>query len=234
MLKLESLKAGYGHTPVLHGVSIEVAPRETIAILGRNGAGKSTLLRAVIGLVELASGRIELDGQDLTRLPAHERARRGLAYVPQGREIFPGLSVADNLRVAAYASSRGRVRERIEDVLDELPFLGARLKDRGLALSGGQQQMLAIARALVTEPRVLLLDEPSEGLAPTIIEEIERMVRAAIERRGLTVVLVEQNLDVATRLASQAVILDKGEVVRRLPADEVLGDEDLQREYMGV
>ena len=234
MLRLEGVKAGYAATPVLHGVSLEVPRGEITAILGRNGAGKTTLVRTVIGLVRSSSGTIELDGQDLTGLPAYARARHGLAYVPQGRDIFPGLSVADNLRVAAYASGRDRVSERIEGVLRNLPILGVRLKDRGVALSGGQQQMLAVARALVTEPKVLLLDEPSEGLAPTVVQEIEGIVRAAADQRGLTVVLVEQNLDVATRLATQAAILDKGEIIRTLPAGAVLADEELQREYLGV
>jgi branched-chain amino acid transport system ATP-binding protein len=234
MLRLEGLKAGYGRTPVLRGVTIEVPRGETIAILGRNGAGKTTLLRAIMGLVERRAGKIELEGADLTPLPAHERARRGLAYVPQGRDIFPGLSVADNLRVAVNASGRSGTRERIEQILGEFPALTARGATRGSALSGGQQQMLAIARALVAEPRVLLLDEPFEGLAPVIIDEIEATIRAATAHRRLTVVLVEQNLDVATRLASEAFIFDKGEVARRLPAGEILADEELQREYMGV
>lgn len=234
MLRIEGLRAGYGHTPVLHGVTIDVPRGETIAILGRNGAGKTTLLRAIMGLVERRAGKVELDGADLTPLPTHERARRGLAYVPQGRDIFPGLSVAENLRVAANGSGGGATLERIDEVLGEFPALTARGETRGSALSGGQQQMLAIARALVGEPRVLLLDEPSEGLAPAIIDEIEATIRAAAERRRLTVVLVEQNLDVATRLASEAFIFDKGEVARRLPAGEILADEELQREYMGV
>jgi urea ABC transporter ATP-binding protein UrtE len=234
MLRIEGLKAGYGRTPVLHDVTIDVPRGETIAILGRNGAGKTTLLRAIMGLVQRRAGKIELDGADLTSLPTHERARRGLAYVPQGRDIFPGLSVAENLRVATAADGGGDTRERIDEVLAEFPALTAREATRGSALSGGQQQMLAIARALVSEPRVLLLDEPSEGLAPTIVDEIEATIRAAAGQRRLTVVLVEQNLDVATRLASEAFIFDKGEVARRLPAGEILADQELQREYMGV
>jgi urea ABC transporter ATP-binding protein UrtE len=234
MLRIEGLKAGYGRTPVLHDVTIDVPRDETIAILGRNGAGKTTLLRAIMGLVQRRAGKIELDGADLTSLPTHERARRGLAYVPQGRDIFPGLSVAENMRVAAAADGGDGTRERIDEVLAEFPALTAREATRGSALSGGQQQMLAIARALVSEPRVLLLDEPSEGLAPTIVDEIEATIRAAAGQRRLTVVLVEQNLDVATRLASEAFIFDKGEVARRLPAGEILADQELQREYMGV
>jgi branched-chain amino acid transport system ATP-binding protein/urea transport system ATP-binding protein len=234
VLRIEDLRAGYGKTPILHGVSVEVGRGETVAVLGRNGAGKTTLLRAAMGLVEAYSGSINLDGRDLSGQPAHERARRGLAYVPQGRDIFPGLSVLDNLRVAAFGTRQRNVDERVETVISELPALRSRLAVRGSSLSGGQQQMLAIGRALMCEPRVLLLDEPSEGLAPTIIEEIDEIVRSASERRGLTVVLVEQNLDVAGRLASEAVVLEKGEIVRRLPARQILADEDLQRQYMGI
>jgi ABC-type branched-subunit amino acid transport system ATPase component len=234
VLRIEDLRAGYGKTPILHGVSVEVGRGETVAVLGRNGAGKTTLLRAAMGLVEAYGGSINLDGRDLSGQPAHERARRGLAYVPQGRDIFPGLSVLDNLRVAAFGTRQRNVDERVETVISELPALRSRLAVRGSSLSGGQQQMLAIGRALMGEPRVLLLDEPSEGLAPTIIEEIDEVVRSASERRGLTVVLVEQNLDVAGRLASEAVVLEKGEIVRRLPARQILADEDLQREYMGI
>jgi ABC-type branched-subunit amino acid transport system ATPase component len=234
VLRIEDLRAGYGKTPILHGVSVEVGRGETVAVLGRNGAGKTTLLRAAMGLVEAYGGSINLDGRDLSGQPAHERARRGLAYVPQGRDIFPGLSVLDNLRVAAFGTRQRNVDERVETVISELPTLRSRLAVRGSSLSGGQQQMLAIGRALMGEPRVLLLDEPSEGLAPTIIEEIDEVVRSASERRGLTVVLVEQNLDVAGRLASEAVVLEKGEIVRRLPARQILADEDLQREYMGI
>lgn len=234
MLRIERLEAGYGRAAVLHGVTIDVPRGEVIAILGRNGAGKTTLLRAIMGLVRRRAGTIELEDADLTRLPTHERARRGLAYVPQGRDIFPGLSVVENLRVAAYGSGGEAGRERVEAVLGEFPVLAARARARGAALSGGQQQMLAIARALVAEPRVLLLDEPSEGLAPAIVEEVEATVRAAAAQRRLTVLLVEQNLDVATRLASEAFILDKGEIARRVAAGDILADEDLQREYMGV
>lgn len=234
MLRVDDLRAGYGKTPILHGVSLEIDRGGTIAVLGRNGAGKTTLLRAAMGLVETAGGSVSLEGEDLRGLPAHERARRGLAYVPQGRDIFPGLSVLDNLRVAAYGTRQPNVDERVEAVLAELPVLRPRLAARGASLSGGQQQILALGRALIGDPCVLLLDEPSEGLAPAVIEEIEAVVSEAAERRGLTVVLVEQNLDVAGRLASEAAILEKGEIVRRLPAREILEDEELQSEYMGV
>ena len=234
MLKLADVRAGYGRTPALHGVDLDVAEGERVAVLGRNGVGKTTTMRAVVGQIPLSGGQVLLDGEDVSARPAHERARRGLAYVPQGREIFPGLSVLDNLRVAAYGTRRGDLRERLDEVLEELPALVPKLRAGGASLSGGQQQILALGRALMTAPRVLLLDEPSEGIQPSIVDEIAEIVRDLNERRGITVVVVEQNLDFAVRVASHAYLMDKGRIVRDLPADQVLEDRDLQHEYMGV
>lgn len=234
MLKLVDVRAGYGGTPVLHGVDVEVAAGERIAVLGRNGVGKTTLLRAIVGQIPLAGGRVILGDEDVSGVATHERARRGLAYVPQGREIFPGLSVLDNLRVAAFGTRCRHIAERLDEVLEEFPVLASKRNDRGGSLSGGQQQILALGRALMTAPRVLLLDEPSEGIQPTIVDEIVEIVRDLNERRAITVVLVEQNLDFAVRVASHAYLMDKGRIVRDLPADQVLQDRDLQHEYMGV
>ncbi len=234
MLKLVDLRAGYGRTPVLHGVDVEVDPGERVAILGRNGVGKTTLLRAIIGQIALAGGQVILGGDDVSRLPTHERARRGLAYVPQGREIFPGLSVLDNLRVAAYGTRQRDLAERLDEVLEEFPVLAGKRTHRGGSLSGGQQQILALGRALMTAPSVLLLDEPSEGVQPSIVDEIVEIVHDLNERLGTAVLLVEQNLDFAVRVASHAYLMDKGRIVRALPANEILQDRDLQHEYMGV
>jgi branched-chain amino acid transport system ATP-binding protein/urea transport system ATP-binding protein len=234
VLRLEDVRAGYGSTTVLHGVDLEVEGGEIVAVLGRNGVGKTTMLRAVMGHVPLRGGRVLLDGEDLGRRPVHERARRGIAYVPQGREIFPGLSVLDNLRVAAYAIRRPDWREALERVLHDFPVLRAKAKVAGASLSGGQQQILALARALMSDPGILLLDEPSEGIQPSIVMEISETVRALNETRGITVVLVEQNLDFAARLARRAYLMDHGQVVRDVPAEEVLHDRELQHEYMGV
>jgi urea ABC transporter ATP-binding protein UrtE len=234
MLRLDDVHAGYGRTTVLQGLSLEVAEGDMVAVLGRNGVGKTTMLRAIVGAIPLVSGSISLEGEALAGLRTHERARRGIAYVPQGREIFPGLSVEDNLRVAAYATGQRDWKERLGGLLDEFPVLRLKRGDRGGSLSGGQQQILALARALITEPRLLLLDEPSEGIQPSIVQEIAETVRDLNQRRGITVVLVEQNLDFATRLARHAYVVDKGQVVRDLPAEEILADKDLQHEYMGV
>jgi len=234
MLELEDVRAGYGRTPVLLGVNLTVREGDMVAVLGRNGVGKSTLLRAVMGAIPLTGGRIRLHGQDLGRIPAHVRARRGIAYVPQGRDIFPGLSVLDNLRVAAYGSGQRSWKERLAEILVEFPVLAQKKDLPGGGLSGGQQQILALGRALMTNPRILLLDEPSEGIQPSIVDQIADAVRTINEQRRITVVLVEQNLDFATRIARHALLMDKGSIVRDLPVRDVLSDKDLQHEYMGV
>lgn len=234
MLKLEEVYAGYGRTLVLQGLSLEVGDGEIVAVLGRNGVGKSTMLKAIVGAIPTGSGRITLDGEDLAHLPAHVRARRGLAYVPQGREVFPALSVLDNLRVAAYGSRRPDWSARLQELLEEFPVLAEKRDARAGSLSGGQQQILAVARALMTDPRVLLLDEPSEGIQPSIVDQIADTIQAIHAERGISVVLVEQNLDFAAEVAGRAYLIEKGRVVRELPPGEVLKDRDLQREYMGI
>jgi urea ABC transporter ATP-binding protein UrtE len=233
MLKIDDLRAGYGRTEVLHGVSLTVAPGEMIAILGRNGVGKTTLLKSIIGAVSITGGSINLDDRDLTRARAHDRARAGIAYVPQGREIFPRLSVLDNLRVAAYGT-RQRGWSALEKVFDEFPVLREKASQQGGSLSGGQQQILALARALMTDPRVLLLDEPSEGIQPSIVDQIAETITRINGERGISVVLVEQNLDFAARVARTAYLMAKGEIVHQLEAGDVLNDRALQHEYLGV
>ncbi len=234
MLKLEDVQAGYGRTTVLDGLSLEVAEGEMVALLGRNGVGKTTTLRAIMGEVGVTAGRIAFAGRDITRVPTHARARGGLAYVPQGRQIFPALSVAENLRVVGYAAGGRDWRARLDGLLKEFPVLAAKLDAPGASLSGGQQQILALARALMSAPRVLLLDEPSEGIQPSIVDEIATVVGELNRTRGITVVLVEQNLDFAARVATRAFLMDKGRIVRDLPSQQILEDRDLQHEYMGV
>lgn len=234
MLRAEGVRAGYGMTPVLQDLEFSVGAGERVAVLGRNGVGKTTLLRALVGELPLLAGTVTFDGQDVSRLPAYERARRGMAYVPQGRDIFPGLTVIDNLRVAAYGTRRKDWKATLDEVLDQFPVLREKADLAGSGLSGGQQQILALGRALMTRPRLLLLDEPTEGIQPSIVSSIATHVRDVNERHGITVVIVEQNLEFATRVTSHAHIMEKGRIVRDLPSVDVLADRQLQHEYMGV
>jgi urea ABC transporter ATP-binding protein UrtE len=234
VLRLEEIHSGYGRTQVLAGVTLRVERGEMVAVLGRNGVGKTTLLRTIMGHQRTSEGRLEFDGRDIARLPVHTRARLGIAYVPDSRDVFPGLSVFDNLRVAAYAARRGERQRTAEEMLEEFPVLAEKRNARGASLSGGQQQILAVARALITAPEILLLDEPSEGVQPSIVQEIAALIRSANERWGVTVVLVEQNLDFAVKVAPTAHLMNRGRIVRALPTSDLLNDKSLQREYLGV
>ncbi|GAA4045777.1 urea ABC transporter ATP-binding subunit UrtE [Nonomuraea soli] len=222
MLSVRDLESGYGRARVLFGVSLTVEPGELVCVMGRNGVGKTTLLDTVMGVLPVTSGTVTFDGRDITRLKPHERVRLGIAYVPQGHDTFPQLSVLGNLQVTLEASKGSP--SALDEALDVFPALKPLLKRQAGYLSGGQQQQLAIARALVTRPRMLILDEPTEGIQPSIIIEIEE----AIERlhgSGLSVLLVEQYVDIALRLADRFVILDAGRVVREGEARELRGEE---------
>lgn len=234
MLELRQVQAGYGGTRILHGVDLSLEEGRRIAVLGRNGVGKTTLLRTVLGLVPLAGGTMRFEGRDLAKMSVHERAHARIGYVPQGRQAFPKLSVLDNLRAAAYGVRAKDADRRVDAVFDEFPVLADKAQVKAESLSGGQQQLLVIGRALMIEPRLLLLDEPSEGIQPSIVDQIGDKLLDLNAEQGITVLLVEQNLEFAAEVVEDAYILDKGEVARRLPASQVLQDTDLQREYMGV
>jgi len=213
MLTARGLNQYYGGSHTLRGIDLEIPTGACTAILGRNGVGKTTLLRCLMGELPVRSGTVLLDDQDVTALPSYERARRGIAYVPQGREIFGRLTVAENLDVGEAAAGKREVAPRRE--LEELfPILKTMTGRRGGDLSGGQQHQLAIARALVSRPRVLLLDEPTEGIQPSTINDIGRALRRLLEQR-MTIVLVEQYLDFAMELAEHCVVLSRGEIVMR-------------------
>jgi ABC-type branched-subunit amino acid transport system ATPase component len=234
MLRVEDVYAGYRGATVLSGVSLHVGVGEIVAILGRNGVGKTTLLRTIMGLLPVQKGRVLLDGQDdLTGLPTHARARAGLGYVPQGRQIFPRLSVCDNLRVAAVAAGQDPAT-RIAAIMAEFPILEPRLQVRGARLSGGEQQILALARALVTQPRILLLDEAAEGMQPSLVDAMIEKVRDLNRAYGMAVLLVEQNLEFAVGAATRAYIMGGGHIAREMPARDVTHDLSLQHEYLGV
>lgn len=234
MLTLADVHAGYGPVRVLHSVVLEVAAGECTAVLGRNGVGKSTLLRCIAGLLPLQGGSISIDGGDVSSLTAFRRARLGISHVPQGRGIFGRLTVRENLRVGPAAQRPAAAAAAAERLLDEFPTLGAMANSKGASLSGGQQQLLALARALATEPRLLLLDEPSEGIQPSILDEIAAVLERARAERRIALVLVEQNLDFAARLADTAHVMVKGELVATVGTAELAADRDLQRRYMAI
>ena len=230
-LALEDLRGGYGKVAVLKGVSFELRPAEVLALLGRNGAGKSTTLRAIMGLLAVRSGRITLDGVDLLGREPHTIAPLGIAYVPQGRRLFPYLSVEENLRIGLIAG--GRDAGALEPIFELFPVVRERLRQRAGTLSGGQQQMVAMGRALAASPRVLLLDEPFEGLQPSLVEAILRAVRRMRET-GASVLLVEQRVDLALQVADRVVFLQNGTVAHEaLPAELERDPEPLFR-YVGV
>jgi len=229
-LTVRELSARYGRIPILNGIDREVAAGEFVGVLGHNGMGKTTLLRTLMGFVPAQRGSIVFDGVDVTREPPYGRARRGLGYVPQGREIFPGLSVRDNLRMGF--AGRGS-DERIDTILTMFPRLTPLLGRRGGALSGGEQQLLAIARCLAGRPKMILFDEPTEGIQPSIIEELVAVLRRLHEHEGLTILLVEQNLEFIAELAQRVLLIQKGAIVRELqPAD--LRRADVLNEFVGV
>lgn len=212
MLKVEGIDLYYGASRTLRGVSLTAAMDEVTCVLGRNGVGKTSLLKAIVGQHPVRNGRIVWEGEDVTAAPPFARAARGIAYVPQGRDIFPLLTVEENLKTGFAAVPRA-LRHIPDEIFDLFPVLRDMLGRRGGDLSGGQQQQLAIARALVTRPRLLVLDEPTEGIQPSIIKDIERVIRTLVQRGNIAILLVEQYFDFARRLADAFCVFDRGEVV---------------------
>ncbi|MFI1918889.1 urea ABC transporter ATP-binding subunit UrtE [Nocardia sp. NPDC020380] len=210
MLELVDLRTGYGRTQVIHGVSLTVPDNGVAAVMGHNGAGKTSLLRAAVGLLPAKGGRIRFDGEDITKLSPSRRVKRGIAYVPQGQQSFPQLSALENLQVIADGRKRGK--ELIEESLDLFPALRELLSRKAGLLSGGQRQQLAIARALITEPKLLILDEPTEGIQPSVVAEIERTIIDLSGRGGLSVLLVEQHIGFALQAAQQYYVLRSGRI----------------------
>ncbi|MFC9998350.1 urea ABC transporter ATP-binding subunit UrtE [Nocardia sp. NPDC127526] len=210
MLEITDLHTAYGRTEVIHGVSLTVPADGVVAVMGHNGAGKTSLLRAAVGLLPAKSGRIRFDGDDITKLSPSRRVKRGIAYVPQGQQSFPQLSTMENLQVVADGRKRGK--ELIAESLDLFPALRELLSRKAGLLSGGQRQQLAIARALITEPKLLILDEPTEGIQPSVVAEIERTIIDLTQRGGLSVLLVEQHIGFALQAANQYYVLQSGRV----------------------
>jgi branched-chain amino acid transport system ATP-binding protein len=230
-LRLERVNCYYGGAQVLHDVSLAVAPGEVLGLLGRNGAGKTTTLRTIMGLVRARSGTITLDGADLLRMSPDEIPRRGIVYVPQGRRLFPELTVVENLRMGLLV--RGGGEETLAPVLELFPVLRERLGQRAGTLSGGEQQMLATARALCARPTHILMDEPSEGLMPTLIERLLETV-SALRSRGVGVLLVEQKVDAVLRVADRVAIIESGRVVRETTPAELSAEPATLLRHVGV
>jgi len=233
MLEVCNLETGYGETQIIHGLDLSIKRGRLLAVLGRNGAGKTTTLKSIMGLLPAKRGSIMFRGDDLTRLSCYNIARRGIAYVPETRDIFPSLTVEENLALAARLKPAGERRWTMERVLAFFPRLAERLRNGGNQLSGGEQQMLAIARALLTNPLLLLLDEPTEGLAPIIVRQIHDKL-AELKAEGLTIILVEQNFGFATSLADDVVVIGRGRTVWAGPPAALRADADLQAKWLGV
>ncbi|WP_327053476.1 ABC transporter ATP-binding protein [Halomicrococcus gelatinilyticus] len=233
MLSVENLRAGYGETEVLSGISLDVEEGEIVTLVGRNGVGKTTTLRSITGALEPTAGTVRYDGEDVTGLSPVETARRGLALVPEERRVFPGLTVRENLSVGALGGGDSAFRRDVDSVLDTFENLRERQDNRGTDLSGGEQQMLSIARALVCGADVLLLDEPTEGLAPLIVERVADLVEE-LNEEGITVLLVEQNVAVALDLADRAFLLDQSGIVFEGSPEELRDDEETMDRHLGI
>lgn len=231
LLELSNVTAGYGPTPVLFDISMQINKGELVCLLGRNGVGKTTLLRSIIGLNSLTKGSIIFDADDISKMPTFKRAKYGIAYIPQGREIIPYLSVLDNLKLGMAAS--GKKSKKIpEEIFDFFPMLKEHLSRQGGLLSGGQQQQLAIARGLMSNPKLMLLDEPTEGIQPSIVQEIEETLKRINKEKEITVLVIEQKIDFARQLAEKFFMMEKGVIVAQGETEELT--DSLVNQYLAV
>lgn len=231
-IQVNGLDAGYGSIGVLHDISFSVASGEVLGILGRNGMGKSTLIRAIAGTIPATKGTIFIDGVDVTRLPVHARARGGLTTIIQGRGMFPKMTVRESLEMGRIASGSAK-RNRLDEVLSYFPRLAERLTQPSGTMSGGEQQMLAIGRGLMTDPKAILLDEPSDGIMPLLVQQIAVTLSEINRREGLTIIIVEQNVPMVLSMAQRCIILEKGNVVARGSPHEISGT-DLMQQYLAI
>lgn len=234
MLEVTQLNAWYGSSHVLQGVSLEVGQGELVCLIGRNGAGKTTTVKSICGLMPKVSGSVKFDGAELLGVQAHRRFAMGLAYVPEERRIVPGLTVRENIRLGLLASPMRRQEAQvIEEIAETFPRLKERLDQQAVTMSGGEQQMLAIARAVAAKPKMVLLDEPSEGIMPVLVDEMFEYF-SALKKTGVTILLIEQNVGLALRIADRAYILDQGELVHSGSAQAMLADQAIQERYCAV
>jgi branched-chain amino acid transport system ATP-binding protein len=232
MLNVKDLRAGYGKVDVLHGINLEVNASECVALVGANGAGKSTTLKCICGLIETRSGTIEFEGQRINGLAGHSIVRRGITMCPEGRQVFPDMSVLENLEMGAHTRRDDKQTSDLEEMLDLFPVLRDRVRQRAGTLSGGEQEMLAIARALMSRPKLCIFDEPSLGLAPKIVEEVEQTI-ARIKAMGTTILLVEQNASMALRLSDRAYVFEAGEIVLQGTGQELQNHPEVSKAYLG-
>ncbi len=234
LLKVQELNAWYDHSHIIQGVSFEVYAGEIVTFMGRNGAGKTTTLRTMMGLVQKCKGNVLFDGASLLGLPTHIRYQKGLAYVPEERRIVPSLTVEENLQLGVLASTlRGEMSALVEEIAQTFPRLKERLHQEGTSLSGGEQQMLAIARAMMARPRMILLDEPSEGIMPILVDEMFELF-TRMKQQGTTILLVEQNVERALSISDRAYIFDQGQIVHQGLASDLLADQEIQDKYCAV
>jgi len=234
VLEVENLESGYGEVQVLWGVSLQVPAGQLTTMVGANGAGKTTTMRTIMGSVKPWGGKVRLNGEDVTKLSTHDKARRGLVLVPEGRQLFPNMTVEENLEMGAYSRrARKGQKDNLAKIYEMFPRLKERRSNRGTELSGGEQQMLAIARALVRDPKIVLLDEPFEGLAPVIVHDLVKACRE-LAAAGQTIVLVEQNLAATLALATRIYIINNGHIVHEGPAQELKAQPELLQRYLGV
>ncbi|MGB4503343.1 MAG: ABC transporter ATP-binding protein [Syntrophaceticus sp.] len=233
MLELDNLNVHYGAIWALKGINLTVGEGEIVSLIGANGAGKSTTLRAISGIIKASSGGIFFQGEDITKVPAHDIVKKGIAQVPEGRRVFANLSVLENLELGAYIRKDTKgIKQDLEDVLERFPRLKERIGQVAGTLSGGEQQMLAIGRALMTRPKLMLLDEPSMGLAPLLVKEIFSII-SEINQEGTTILLVEQNARMALQVAHRAYVLETGRIALDGPAKELAKHEDVKKAYLG-
>jgi branched-chain amino acid transport system ATP-binding protein len=232
LLEVRDLHVHYGKIEALRGITLNVDRGEVVTLIGANGAGKSTTLKTISGLRKVSSGRVVFDGHDITGVPGHRRVEMGMCQAPEGRGIFPGMSVTENLEMGAYARPRAALAEDFDRVFTLFPRLSERKKQPGGTLSGGEQQMLAIGRALMARPQLLLLDEPSMGLAPMLVAQIFSII-SEISAQGVTILLVEQNASQALQRADRAYVLETGQIVKEAPARDLLDDESVRAAYLG-
>jgi branched-chain amino acid transport system ATP-binding protein len=232
MLQVQDLHAGYGNTDVLHGVSFHVDAGECVALVGANGAGKSTTLKCICGLIAARKGRIDFMGARIDGLPGHDIVRRGITMCPEGRQVFPEMSVLENLEMGAHVRRDAEQAQDLQSMMDLFPVLRERARQRAGTLSGGEQEMLAIARALMSRPKLCIFDEPSLGLAPKIVAEVEQTL-ARIKTMGVTILLVEQNASMALRLANRAYVFEAGEVVLQGTGAELQAHPEVSKAYLG-